>query len=567
MRVLRIGVRDPAAAEPPPGDRDQDLELAIHAVDGVAGPALATIGPGRYLLRVPACWSELREKALATLRRTVTSALLQIGREARPALVYATDPDLCGLAALALSRLDGCLLALGLRSGEVESALFDERKIAVFEPVLAGARVIAVDDPASARLLASCRPLLAGRIATVSALPLESAELRSLVDRSPLVPWKRGREKPLPVSRPVAAGSELGYVEEVLRSGWWGYGPVARHLERQVAAYCGGDVEVLAVSSCTAALHLALLASGVGPGHEVIVPALTFVATAAAVVQTGATPRFVDVDPDTLCVDPRSVEGALTSATRALLPVDFAGLPADIPALERLADERDIAVVEDAAHAMGAARDGRRVGSLSPMTCFSFAPTKQVPSCSGGLLAYRAKPLERQLRELSNLGLVVDTRERSEVGDAAPANRVVRSGHRYRMDDVSAAIAVAQMEAIDTIIRRRRQLVDHYLRRIAEIPACEPLVVPPGVTPSWYILPVRVPEDRRDALRERLASRGIDSSIHYPSLLEQPAFSGLPGHAPVAAREARRLVTLPLWTGMTATDVDRVADAVAEFFG
>jgi dTDP-4-amino-4,6-dideoxygalactose transaminase len=436
------------------------------------------------------------------------------------------------------------------------------------EPALTAARAVAVLDADSAELLSAYHPALSNRVTAVPALSLESRPLQALLESLETVrdvPWTRGPEKPLAVSRPVMAGPELRYIEEVLRSGWWGYGPVARHLESSFAAFCGGGVEVLAVSSCTAALHLALLAVGVGPGDEVIVPALTFVATAAAVAQTGATPRFADVDPETLCLAPESVEKELSSRTRAIVPVDFAGLPADLPALEQLAAGRGIALIEDAAHAMGSTRDGRRIGSLAPFTCFSFAPTKQNPSCSGGLLVYQDASLGTMLRELSNVGLRVDTRQRSDIRSAGPMNEVVRVGYRYRMDDVSAAMAVAQVEALAATISRRGRLVERYRLHLAEIPGCEPITVPPAIEPSWYILPVRVRVAQRDPLREHLAGLGIDSSVHYPSLLEQPAFSGCPGSAPVAARESRRLVSLPLSTAMTCADVDRVCEAVGGF--
>lgn len=572
LTVLKLGICAPSAREAEAGGEPADTrvaELAIRPVDSPAGPEMAEVSPNRFVLNVPAGWVDLREKALATLRRTVTTAALDVGRRVRPAVVYATDVDLCGVAAAAVSRLLGCPLVLGLTADEVEAALFDERKVAVLEPALAAARAVAVADRAGAELLAACHPALSARVTAVPALSLRSGDLRALLARPERkdVPWARGPEKPLAVSRPSIAGPELRYVEEVLRSGWWGYGPVAHHLEGAFAAFCGGGVQVLAVSSCTAALHLALLAAGVGPGDEVIVPALTFVATVAAVAHTGATPRFADVDPETLSLLPESVERELSGKTRVILPVDFAGVPADLPALAQLAANRGITLIEDAAHAMGSLREGRRVGTLSPFTCFSFAPTKQIPSCSGGLLVYQDPVAEAKLRELSNLGLRVDTRQRSDACGAGPANEVVRVGYRYRMDDVSAAIAVAQLEALATTNARRGELVARYRRHLEEIPGCEPINVPQSVEPSWYILPVRVPEARRDPLREHLASQGIDSSVHYPSLLEQPAFSGFPGHAPVAARESRRLVSLPLSTTMTCADVDRVCESIAEFLG
>ena len=214
---------------------------------------------------------------------------------------------------------------------------------------------------------------------------------------------------------------------------------------------------------------------------------------------------------------------------------------------------------------MGSERDGYRVGSRSPFTCFSFAPTKQVPSCAGGMLVFQDRALTPQLRELSNVGLRVDTHQRSICQGAGPANEVVCIGHRYRMDDVTAAIAVAQFQQLEAIMFHRAALVARYYHNLSPIELIELIKVPDLTEPSWYIMPIRVPASIRDALRDHLAGKGIDTSIHYPSLIKQPAFRGMPGSAPVASQEARRLISLPLHQDMTVNDVDRVCSIIADY--
>jgi dTDP-4-amino-4,6-dideoxygalactose transaminase len=215
---------------------------------------------------------------------------------------------------------------------------------------------------------------------------------------------------------------------------------------------------------------------------------------------------------------------------------------------------------------MGAEINGKPVGTQSRFTCFSFAPTKHVPSCAGGVLVYADGSLTNELRELSDLGLQVNTHQRSVVSGVGPANVVQRVGYRYRMNDISAAIAVAQFQHLHDIVQCRSALVERYVSNLSTVESCELLGVPEQVKPSWYIMPLRVPAAMRDGLRAHLARAGIDTSVHYPSLLEQPAFRGMPGSAPIASREALRLISLPLYSTMTEEDVDHVCSVVSDFF-
>jgi len=544
-------------------------EFVILLHRGVAGPELGKRSPSLFELRVPEGWQNAREKAIAALRRTVAGAALEISREIKPSLVYVTDVDLCGLAGVLVSRSLDCPLVLGLSIEDVEEGLFNERKVSILDACINAAKAIAVTGEEAALLLRGYYPTRRKEIALVGQLGIDDSSvqklLRNILRGQTDVPWTRQPTKPFPVSRPYLSGSELLYIEEVLRSGWWGYGPVARYLEELCSRWCGPNVHGLAVSSCTAALHLALIAAGVRPGDEVIVPAITFVSTAAVVAHAGATVRFADVDPLTLNINPESVEHELSPRTRAIIPVHFAGVPADISTIEQVVQGRPIVIIEDAAHAIGAERDGQRVGSRSPFTCFSFAPTKQIASCGGGMLLFKDESLTTQLRELSNLGLRVDTHQRSTHLGVAPANEVTRIGYKYRMDDITAAITVAQFERMQEIMARRASLAARYYYNLKSVERCELIQVPDSAKPSWYIMPIRVPAHARDALREYLAKKGIDTSIHYPNLVEQPAFKGMPGNAPVASQEAHRLISIPLHTGMTINDVDIVCELIKDY--
>ncbi len=543
-------------------------EFVVSPVVRVAGPEVLKRSNRLFELLIPTGWRNLREKEIAALRRTIATAALEVSQELKPSIVYITDVDLCGLAGVIVSRALDCPFVLGLLSDDVDIGLFDERTVSILDSCITAAKAVAVIGKESAVLLGNYYPSLKDRITMVESLeiddPVIGKVIQSIRHKQQHVPWKRQSGKTLLVSRPYLAGPEIAYIEEVLHSGWWGYGPVARYLEELLAQWCGEGSKALAVSSCTAALHLSLMSSGIGPGDKVIVPALTFVSTAAAVVHVGATPIFADVDPLTLSLSAKEVEHKLSDRTRAVIPVHFAGVPADIRSIEQVVKGRSVVIIEDAAHAMGAEWEDCRVGSRSPFTCFSFAPTKHVPSCAGGILVFKDDSLKSRLQELSDVGLRVNTFQRSIGIGAGPDNEVVSNGYRYRMNDVTAAIAVAQFQKLEKLISCRASLVDRYYRNLSSMEEIELIKVPDSVKPSWYIMPIRVPASIRDGLRVHLASKGIDTSVHYPSLTEQPAFRGIPGSAPLALRESQRLISLPLHTGMTINNVDRVCKLVID---
>jgi perosamine synthetase len=375
-------------------------------------------------------------------------------------------------------------------------------------------------------------------------------------------PWQRPALKSTLVSKPALHANALAYVEDVIRSGWWGYGPVAQHLQAQVEALYEGEQNVLATSSCTAAMHLALRAAGVGPGDEVIVPAFTYVSTAVVAVYVGATPVFADVDPETLTVTAKTVERQLTPRTRAVIPMHYAGPAADFDPIRELVAGRNITVVEDAAHAFGSKRDGKMVAADAEFAAFSFAPTKQIASSNGGLMLYKDAERKTEINQLAFLGLAADTYNRTVAQGVSPTQFVARIGHKYKIDDVAAAIAYAGIEQVDEIVAHRAALADRYYAQLEDLEQVELLPRRTNAQISWYIMPVRVPTEKRDGLRALLAEHRIDSTVHYPNLMEQPAFKDCPGAAPVVARECRRVVSLPMHRSVALDEVDRICELV-----
>jgi dTDP-4-amino-4,6-dideoxygalactose transaminase len=534
-------------------------ELGLVPSHGPAGPALEQASPGVWLLPIPAGWRTCREKELAALRRTISTALLEILVGVRPKAIVVDDVSLCGLAGMIGARR--CHAALFLRaSGDLVDSLFDDRLLPILDPCLRACEAIIVGNERTAEALS-------GFIDEATQVTVDVNGgldiINRMVNGGAATPWLRPHAQKLAVSRPHAVGNELSYVQEVLRSQWWGYGPAAHKLEEWFKDELGAG-GALAVGSGTAALHLSLLALDLEPRDEVIVPALTFVSTAMSVTLAGGCPRFADVEPESLTLSVESVARCLSPRTRAVIVVHFAGVPVDMEPLEQMLTHYAIPIVEDAAHAIGASYRGRLVGAGSPFSCFSFAPTKAIASSSGGMLVYRNSALAPRLSRLSNVGLVVDTFQRNQRGDA-PGNVVEEVGYRYRIDDVAAAITYAQIEQLSAKRQRREDLMARYREQLATIPTCRLLSAPPGASPTWYIAPLLVPRDVRDGLRRHLAMGNIDTSIHYPSLTEQPLYRGSQDATPVANDAGARLLTLPLHESIETADVDRICGMTADF--
>jgi dTDP-4-amino-4,6-dideoxygalactose transaminase len=376
----------------------------------------------------------------------------------------------------------------------------------------------------------------------------------------------------LPFALPDIDDAEIDAVVACLRSGWVTTGPTTRQFEQDFNAYLGGGLEVISVNSATAGLHLALESLGIGPGDEVIVPTLTFTATAEVVRYLGATPVFVDVLPDTLNMSPAAVEAAITPRTRAIMPVHYAGLACDMEALLGLARRHGLRVVEDAAHAFPTRHDGRLVGSLdSDVTVFSFYANKTMTTGEGGMVVTRDPELARRVRLMRIHGISQDAFNRYVSRTPAWYYEVVAAGFKYNLTDIASAIGIQQLRKIDRFAQRREYLARRYHEGLAGLPLRLPALPEQGCTHAWHLYVVRLePEARlgRDGLIQALSQRGIGTSVHFIPLHRQPywrdAYDLSPARFPVAEDSFERMVTLPLYTKMSDADQDRVIQAVRE---
>ncbi len=329
----------------------------------------------------------------------------------------------------------------------------------------------------------------------------------------------------IPLARPQLGPPELEGLAQVLSSGWLTQGSRVERFERLVAEYCGVR-HAVACSSCTAALHMALLTLGVGPGDEVITPALSFIATANAIVHCGARPVFADVELQTGNLDPRAAEQAITPRTKAILPVHQLGMPADLDALHEVGRRHGLPIVEDAACALGSRYRGRPIGGHSPLVCFSFHPRKVITTGEGGMVLTNDETYARRLRLLRHHGMSVSDAERHGA-TALIIEHYLCIGYNYRMSDLHAALGIAQMGRLDELLERRRVLAGRYDRALAGIPHLEIPRVPEYAEPNYQSYAVRLTRDAplsRNALLKTLLARGIAAKPGVMTIYREPAY-------------------------------------------
>jgi dTDP-4-amino-4,6-dideoxygalactose transaminase len=376
----------------------------------------------------------------------------------------------------------------------------------------------------------------------------------------------------LPFALPDIGEEEIEEVVACLRSGWVTTGPKTRQFEQEFGAYLGGALETISVNSATAGLHLALEALGIGPGDEVIVPTLTFTATAEVVRYLGARPVFVDADPGTLNLDPAAIEAAITARTRAIIPVHYAGLACNMDPILALAATYRLRVVEDAAHAFPTLYKGRLVGTLaSDATVFSFYANKTMTTGEGGMVVTRDPELAARIRMMRIHGISQDAFQRYVSKTPAWFYEVVAAGFKYNLTDIAAAIGVQQLRKIDRFLQRRQQLAHGYAEGLRGLPLRLPPDAPEGSRHAWHLYVVRLSAGARigrDALIEELARRGIGTSVHFIPLHRQPYWRdtcGLsPEQFPAADASYLSMLSLPLYTRMSDADQQRVIAAVRE---
>ena len=372
----------------------------------------------------------------------------------------------------------------------------------------------------------------------------------------------------LPFSRPSITEADIAAVSEVLRSGWITTGSKNAEFEEKFCQYtgCAGAV---ALSSATAGMHLALKALEIGPGDEVITPSMTWVSTVNLIVLSGAVPVFVDVDRETLMVTADSIRKRLSDKTRLIIPVHFAGAPVDMSPVRKLAEYRNIAVIQDAAHAVGTEYHGEKIGKKDT-AIFSFHPIKNITSGEGGMFCSDNLDFVDRIRRLKFHGLGVDAYDRKTQG-RSPQAQVIEPGFKYNLPDILAVLGTCQLARIEAFNAKRTQLSEYYRERLAEIVEIQPLAVPNYPHKhSWHLFVIRLDIDKlklsRNDFMQELQKRHIGTGLHFRAVHQQKYYretmkipSGL---LPETEWNSERICSLPLFPEMTHEDVDDVVDTI-----
>ena len=375
----------------------------------------------------------------------------------------------------------------------------------------------------------------------------------------------------LPFALPDIGDEEIAEVVDTLKSGWVTTGPKAARFEADFRAFMGDEsLQAIAVNSATAGLHLALEGLGIGPGDEVITTTHTFTATAEVVRYLGADVRLVDIDPATLNIAPAAVEAAVTPRTRAILPVHYGGLAADMPALLDIARRHGLKVVEDAAHALPTICGGQLVGTLgSDATVFSFYANKTITTGEGGMLVTRDAALAQRARVMRLHGMNRDAFDRFTAKVPSWYYEVVAPGFKYNLTDIAAALGLQQLKKAHAFQRARQRIAAMYDAAFADLPLILPPQPRPGDQHAWHLYALRLGEGaaiERDRFIERLFDAGIGCSVHYIPLHLHPywreRYALRPEQFPQAHKAYERILSLPLYTRMSDADVQRVVDAV-----
>ena len=373
----------------------------------------------------------------------------------------------------------------------------------------------------------------------------------------------------IPIMRPWLGEEEAQAAAAAIASGWIAQGPRVAAFEEAAAARLQAEHGV-AVSSCTTALHLCMIVLGIGPGDEVVVPSLSFIASANAVRYVGGTPVFADVDPITQNVTARTIEQAMTSATRAVIVVHQGGMPAQLDEIHRLCRPRRVEVVEDAACAIGSTYRGRPIGGHSGLVAVSFHPRKVITTGEGGMIFTPHEEMAARLRRLREHGMSVSAAARHEATSLI-VEEYLETGYNFRMTDIQAAVGIVQLNRLDAIVRRRRELAARYLEALAEVPglivAQDPDYGESNFQSFWIVLSEGFPVERNDLIT-LLMSKGISPRRGIMASHLEPAYRDHP-HADLSVTEylTRRSLLLPLYHALSDTDQGRVIDTIREAAG
>ena len=357
----------------------------------------------------------------------------------------------------------------------------------------------------------------------------------------------------VPIAKPIIGEEEIENVVEVLKSGMIAQGPKVMEFEEKFANWIGAKYGI-ATNSGTSALHVALLACGIGEGDEVITTPFTFIASGNAIVYTGATPVFADIDLDTYTIDPDSIEDLITDKTKAILPVQLYGQAADMDKIREIAEKHDLKIIEDAAQAHGAEYNGEKVGTLGDMACFSFYPTKNMTTSEGGMITTDDEELAKKAQMFRAHG-------------ASERYHHDEIGYNFRMTDIAAAIGLAQLNVIDEFNNKRISNANYLNEQLKDVEGIVTPKSPDNYKHVYHQYTILVEKGNRDDWVEFLTNKGIGTGIHYPiPLYNQPIYKklGIEGDCPLAEKAADNVISLPVHPSLTKEDLDLVVDAVKE---
>jgi dTDP-4-amino-4,6-dideoxygalactose transaminase len=378
------------------------------------------------------------------------------------------------------------------------------------------------------------------------------------------------RKEYLKFSTPSITQEEIDAVIETLQSGWLTTGKKSKQLEEDFANYTGANYAV-ALSSCTAALFLSLAVCDIQPGDEVITTPFTFISTANVITHLGAKPVFVDIQEDTFNIDPDKIIPAITSKTKAIIPVHYSGQPCDMDKILSIAKSYHLHVVEDAAHAMGAEYRGKKIGGFGNLTCFSMFPTKNITTGEGGLITLDDEKKYHRLLRLRLHGMSKDGWKRY-AKEGSWYYEVHEAGYKYNLPDINAAIGIAQLKKLDALNRKREILVEYYLKKLTGFKGIKTVKIHPFVKSSWHIFPIWIDSNitgiDRNRLITELYQRNIGTSVHFIPAHFQPFYSDRfhykRGDFPITEKIYEGILSLPLFPDMTTHDVDDVIDALRD---
>lgn len=371
----------------------------------------------------------------------------------------------------------------------------------------------------------------------------------------------------IPYGRQWIDEEDIQAVVDVLRSDWLTTGPCVESFEKAFAEQVGAKYAV-AVSSGTAALHAAMFAIGIGPGDEVIVPAMTFAASANCVVFQGGTPVFSDVEPDTLLIDPRDVEKKITPKTKAIITVDYAGQPCDYDTFKGIADHHHLSLVADACHSLGATYRGRSVGSLADLNVFSFHPVKHITTGEGGMITTDNEEISRRMRIFRNHGITTDHRQRDAQGSWF--YEMLDLGYNYRITDFQCALGISQLKKLPHWLEMRWEIAQKYAEHFLKIKGIKPIAVKGDVRHAYHLYVIRINKEEtgldRGTLFHELRSQGIGVNVHYVPVHMHPFYQNRYGTSrdlcPMAEKAYEEIISLPMYPAMKDEDVAHVIEAI-----